>query len=138
MWAKHDIWSPSIKTISREVLLKGKAHHSWPPCTNLFRWAPLYIQNIILLFYKTATLMRRSTVLSLPTVSFPCHKCFFYSFSKSALLGSTKANGRELKSCLGRVFNFRLGCFVMYATAWHIQAPPSLELITRPRFVSTT
>jgi hypothetical protein len=25
--------------------------------------------------------------------------------------GNTKANGREPKSCLGRVFNFKLGCF---------------------------
>ncbi len=35
--------------------------------------------------------------------------------------GSTKANRREPKSCLGRVFNFKLGHFVMYATARHIQ-----------------
>jgi hypothetical protein len=25
--------------------------------------------------------------------------------------GSSKANGREPKSCLGRVFNFKSGCF---------------------------
>jgi hypothetical protein len=25
--------------------------------------------------------------------------------------GSTKANGREPKSCLGQVFSFKLGCF---------------------------
>jgi hypothetical protein len=36
-------------------------------------------------------------------------------------LGSAKGNGREPKSCLGRVFNFKLGPFVMYAMAWHIQ-----------------
>ena len=35
--------------------------------------------------------------------------------------GSAKANGREPKSCLARVFNFKLGHFVMYAIAWHIQ-----------------
>ncbi len=35
--------------------------------------------------------------------------------------GRTKANGREPKSCLGRVFNFKLGPFVMYVIAWHIQ-----------------
>ncbi len=35
--------------------------------------------------------------------------------------GSAKANGREPKSCLGRVFNFKLGPFVMYVIAWHIQ-----------------
>jgi hypothetical protein len=48
--------------------------------------------------------------------------------------GSTKANGREPKSCLSRVFNFKLGCIVMYTIAQHIQARPSLELKTRPRF----
>ncbi len=26
-------------------------------------------------------------------------------------LGSAKANGREPKSCLGQVFNFKFGCF---------------------------
>jgi len=36
-------------------------------------------------------------------------------------MGSTKANGREPKSCLGRVFNSKLGHFAMYAIAWHIQ-----------------
>ena len=35
--------------------------------------------------------------------------------------GSAKANGREPKSCLGRVFNFKLGHFVLYAIAWHIK-----------------
>ncbi len=35
-------------------------------------------------------------------------------------MGSVKANGREPKSCLGRIFNFKLGHFVMYAIAWHI------------------
>jgi len=39
----------------------------------------------------------------------------------SAQVGSEKANGREPKSCLGRVFNFKLGHFVLYAIAQHIQ-----------------
>jgi hypothetical protein len=37
------------------------------------------------------------------------------------LAGSAKANGREPKSCLGRVFNFKLGHFVLYAITQHIQ-----------------
>ncbi len=45
-----------------------------------------------------------------------------------------KAIGREPKSCLSRVFNFKLDCFVMCTTEWRIQAHPSLELKTRPRF----
>ncbi len=34
--------------------------------------------------------------------------------------GSANVNGREPKNCLGRVFNFKLGHFVMYAIAWHM------------------
>ncbi len=45
-----------------------------------------------------------------------------------------KDNGREPKSCLGQVFNFKLGCLVMCTIAWPIQAWPSLELKTRLRF----
>ncbi len=48
--------------------------------------------------------------------------------------GSAKANGREPKNCLGLVFNFKLGCFVMCTIALPIQEQPNLELITRPRF----
>ncbi len=48
--------------------------------------------------------------------------------------GSAKANGRETKSCLVRVFNFKLGCFVLCTIAWPIQARPSLEWKIRPRF----
>ncbi len=47
--------------ITREVLLKGKAHYSWPLCTNQFRSAPIYD-----FFTKQVTSMRRSTVLTLP------------------------------------------------------------------------
>ncbi len=48
--------------------------------------------------------------------------------------GSMKANGREPKSCLDQVFNFKIGCFVVCTIAWPIQARPSLEFKTRPRF----
>ena len=44
------------------------------------------------------------------------------------------SNGREPKSCLGQVFNFKLGCFVMCTIAWSTQAQPSLMLKTQPRF----
>jgi hypothetical protein len=33
-----------------------------------------------------------------------------------AVTGSAKANGREPKSCLGRVFSFKFGCFVIVFT----------------------
>jgi hypothetical protein len=47
---------------------------------------------------------------------------------------SEKANGKETKSCLGPVFNFKLGCFVMCTIAWPIQARHSLELKTQLRY----
>jgi len=60
-------YSPTTK-----YLLKGKAPYGLPPCTNYFRSAPFYIEHIIYLFTKQATLMRRSTVLSLPSqLGFP-------------------------------------------------------------------
>ncbi len=38
-------------------------------------------------------------------------------------VGSTKANGREPKSCLGRVFIFKLGCFASIAMEAHSMSP---------------
>jgi hypothetical protein len=49
-------------------------------------------------------------------------------------MGCAKANRTEPKSCLGQVFKFKLGCFVMCTIACHIQAWPSLELKTRPTY----
>jgi hypothetical protein len=48
--------------------------------------------------------------------------------------GSAKSNGREPKSCLARVFNFKLGRFVMSAMARYRRTHPHLKLKTRPRF----
>jgi hypothetical protein len=56
-----------IEVFGREVLLKGNAQYGWPPCNNKFRSAPFYNENMIYFLTKQATLMRRSTVLSLPT-----------------------------------------------------------------------
>jgi hypothetical protein len=50
---------------SREALLKGKAQHSWPPCTNKFRLTSFDIANIIYFFTIQAILMRGSTIQSL-------------------------------------------------------------------------
>ncbi len=57
---------------------------------------------------------------------------------KKVCLGSVKANGREPKSSLGWVFNFKLGHFVMHTMARHIQARLSIELKTQPRFCSVS
>ncbi len=47
---------------------------------------------------------------------------------------SAEANRREPESCLGQVFNFKLGCFVISVIAWHTTARPRLELKTQHRF----
>ncbi len=51
---------------SREPLLKRKDQYIRPPCTNKFRSAAFENGNNIYYFTKQATLMRRSTVPSLP------------------------------------------------------------------------
>jgi hypothetical protein len=51
-------------------------------------------------------------------------------------MGSVKANRREPKSCLGRVFNFKLGCLQNVYNLWPIQKQPSLDLKMQPRFLS--
>ncbi len=53
---------------------------------------------------------------------------------KHAVPGSVKANGREPKSCLGQVFNYKLGCFDGMHILICADARPHLELKTRPRF----
>ncbi len=49
--------------------------------------------------------------------------------------GSAKANGREPKSGLGHVFNFKLDRFAMRAIAWRILSRPSLLLKLSPGFI---
>jgi hypothetical protein len=48
--------------------------------------------------------------------------------------GSAKANGREPKTCLGRVFNNKLGCFDDAHVPVYVDARPHLYLKTRPMF----
>ncbi len=48
--------------------------------------------------------------------------------------GSVKANGREPTTCLGRVFNYKLGCFESVHAFIYVDTHPRLELKTRPGF----
>jgi hypothetical protein len=48
--------------------------------------------------------------------------------------GSAKANGREPKTGLGRVFNFKLGCLDDVRVVIYADARQHLQLKTRPRF----
>jgi len=50
----------------RESLLKGTTQCCWPPCTKQFGSTSFDIANMIYFYTKQATLMMRSTVLSLP------------------------------------------------------------------------
>jgi hypothetical protein len=49
--------------------------------------------------------------------------------------GSAKANGREPKTGLGRVLNFKLGCLDDVHVVIYADARPHLQLKIRPRFV---
>ncbi len=49
-------------------------------------------------------------------------------------MGSVKANGREPKTCLGRVFNYKLGCFDDVYLFNYVDIRPHLSLKTQPRF----
>jgi hypothetical protein len=48
--------------------------------------------------------------------------------------GSLKANGREPKTDLGQVFNYKLGCYDDEHVIMYTDAHPYLQLKTRPRF----
>jgi hypothetical protein len=48
--------------------------------------------------------------------------------------GSAISNGREPRSCLGRVFNFKLGCFATLGSKCIVlRMQPLLKLKTRPK-----
>ncbi len=67
-----------LHTSTTEVLLRGKAQYSWPPCTNQFRSAPFYIENVMDLFYKTSYLneevncTKPSLLVSIPWFYYHC------------------------------------------------------------------
>jgi len=52
----------------------------------------------------------------------------------STVPGSAITNGREPGSCLGRVFNFKLGSFVSKKYNSKARTQPLLKLKTQPRF----
>jgi hypothetical protein len=52
----------------------------------------------------------------------------------SNLLGNKKENGSEPKSCLGRVFNFKLDSFADMNELYGANAKPCLKLKLGPRF----
>ncbi len=55
-----------------EILLKGKARYSSPPCTDWFRSAAFDIENIIYFFTKPATLTKEVNCTEpYPSVSLP-------------------------------------------------------------------
>jgi hypothetical protein len=49
-------------------------------------------------------------------------------------VGSAKANRREPKTSLGRVFNYKFGCFGDVHGLIYVDTRPHLTLKTRPRF----
>ncbi len=66
-----NFYLPIVNSDSREGLLEGKAQYGWPPCTNQFRLAPFYIENIINLFLKSQLNEEVNCTEPFPLVSFP-------------------------------------------------------------------
>ncbi len=80
-------WLTLNNALGREVLQRGKAQYSWPPSINQFSTAHFYIENIISLFTKQATSMRRLTVLSIP----PQLVFLALSYNPAALIYTAKS-----------------------------------------------
>ncbi len=57
-----------------------------------------------------------------------------FVFSLQLVAGSAKANGREHKASLGRVFNYKLGCYDDVHVIMYTDAHPYLQLKTQSRF----
>ncbi len=90
--------------------------------------------NVIML----NVIMLRFVILNVVAMSFKDHilqrallKKYIYISCASS--GSAKANGREPETCLGRVFNYKLGCFNDVHVLIYVYACPYLQLKTRPR-----
>ncbi len=63
-----------------------------------------------------------------------CSHMQFYIVAYWGQRGNAKVNGREPWSCLGRVFNFKLGHFASKQHKCIAHMQQLLELKTRPRF----
>ncbi len=50
----------------------------------------------------------------------------YISLLKNTIWGSVKANGREPKTCLSQVFNYKLGCFDDMLALIYVNACPHL------------
>ncbi len=82
--------------------------------------------NLLMSFYSVSHLSRFKKYLS-PSL--------YYLIIVSWLCpGSAKANGREPKTYLGRVFNYKLGRFNDVNVFVYVDARPHLQLKTQPRF----
>jgi hypothetical protein len=53
----------------------------------------------------------------------------------TAVTGSLKDNGREPKTCLGQVFNYKLSCLDDVHVLIYMEARPHLQLKMWPRFI---
>ncbi len=64
-------------------------------------------------YFQLTKLQNYNQLSELIVIQIPKYSISTGTSSKTPnLLGSAKANGREPKGCLGRVFIFKLGCFV--------------------------
>jgi len=127
-------WSPqnceTIKKLIKQIILtKLVAPSPLPTVLPPFRYILKWPTNMYSSIYSWPHLIHNSQVVWLIKVfKKKLGICFVPTTSTS--WGSMKANGREPKSCLGQVFNFKLSCSI--AAKNHTQ--PFLELKTWPRF----
>jgi hypothetical protein len=98
-----------------------------------------YFQNRLIPTSQTGGQQYSDTSpFSIPWTSPPLCICIYFlgrnSYRCLCVAGSTKANGREPKSCLGQVFNFKLGRFCYEWNCMTYTSMPTLVLKTWPRF----
>jgi hypothetical protein len=112
------------------ILTEGKAQYDWPPCTK-FRSSHFDIENIIYLFTKQANLVRRSTVLSLPS------QLVFPGLSVEPLENpgesKTYLTRKSLQIFLDRFSTPNLVVFILHSKRMACKQP-LLELKNRFRF----
>jgi len=109
------------------------------------------VQFLLLFLYSRLILHLRSVVSKTPcSIITGCTCLGFHGRSdplccytwlkepRQVHAGSTKANGREPKTGLGQVLNFKLGCFDDVPVLIYVDIRPHLQLKTRPRFSSVS
>ncbi len=136
-----------MKTLILALHFIASLHLILEPRTILYKMFLLKIMNktfcvwqnfcaSFILFSRSSMKCCRAGILAAHRYSILCYTLgfkmtFLYCECIPTHAGSTRANRREPKSCLGWVFSFKLGCSCY---EWNTQARSYLKLKTQPRF----